>query len=114
MPTAIPITEQPFQGETDLTAALTAADATNDMEFDNDGRTLLVVRIGSTATTVTVEGVPDEAGRDGTVSVTATNAEHIFGPFRASWWNRNDGTSKIDVTFDQDAGVQVAALRLTL
>lgn len=107
--TDIAITEQPHQGSTDVTAAYSSADAANNMKFDNDGNTLLVVEVGATTTQVTVQGVPDEAGRDGTEQVSATNSTLIFGPFNPSWWNTS---SEIHVDFDQDTDVNVAALRL--
>lgn len=108
--TDISVTDQPNQGSTVLT--FSAADATNDMKFANDGNTILVVKVGATQTQITVQGVPDEAGRDGTEQVTTTSNTVVFGPFAERWWNAEDGSGEVWVDFDQDTDVTVAALRL--
>lgn len=108
--TSIPITDQSWQGSTVI--SYTSADAANNMRFVNDGRTILIVQVGSTQTQITVQAVDDEAGRSVNEQVTTTSNEVVFGPFQRRWWNTRDGTSEIAVDFDQDTDVNVAALRL--
>lgn len=108
--TSIPITDQPWQGSTEI--SYTSADAANNMRFVNDGNTILIVQVGTTQTQITIKAEPDEANRDVDEVVTTTSNEVIFGPFQERWWNTPDGTSEIAVDFDQDTDVNVAALRL--
>lgn len=113
--TAIPITEVPFQGKLD-NISFTAADATNQMMFDNDGSTVLVVKNTSgAAVTVTVLSVKDEAGRSGdlSISVPATTGLAFIGPLRQAWWNQTaTDIGKVYVNFSSGTGVSIAALRI--
>lgn len=111
--TSIPITTVGFQQGT--THAYTAADSTNGMMFTNDGMTILVVKNASGASiNVTVNAVPDEAGRSvNYVQAVGAGAEATIGPLRPAWWNqRNTDTGKVYVDFSASASVSVAALRL--
>lgn len=81
-------------------------DTVNGMMFLNDGSSLLYVNnpaaVGGVLCTVTVQSVPDEAGRTGNVAYDAgyridvnPGEVRLFGPFRQAWWNQ----TAIDVGF---------------
>ncbi len=91
---------------------LTAGDATNDHQFDNDGNTLLYVQnTGAGAVVVTIVSVDDEFGRqeDTVLTVPITTGESLAGPFLPA--NFNQPGRKIFVDLDIDAGVSLAAVR---
>lgn len=112
--TSIPITEIGLNGSLNP-IVWTAADSTNDMMFDNDGRTVLLIRNASAgAVNVTVKSVADEAGRTGDIvmAVAAGNTSAV-SPLRPAWWNQRSGDiGKVHVDFDVATSITVAALRL--
>lgn len=61
--------------------------------FKNDGKTLLIVfNHSGGGTTEVVNGVPDEDGRDATISASATDGKfYIFGPLNPAIFNERDG-----------------------
>ncbi len=92
---------------------LTAGDSSNNMEFLNDGRTVLVCVQGSSGTpTVTIVSVADAIGRTGDVAPTmGTDTTRILGPFSPKGaWNQADGTVQIDL--DTSTNFTIAAVRL--
>jgi hypothetical protein len=113
--TAISITDVGNQGSVNP-VSWSAADATNDMMFANDGRIVLLVDNASGGgVDVDVISVADEAGRTQDISVTvAAGNQAAFGPFHSGWWNQS-GTDagNVYVNFDVDTSITVAALRLT-
>lgn len=109
------VQEIPQNGATLGAITYTASSAGGD-EFPNDGRTILIVDYGATATTETVqiEGVPSiDSGRDGTSTVAAgTSEQHVAGPFKPRNWNTSSGN--VQLTYPGGVtGVSVAAVRFT-
>lgn len=101
--TNIPVTLIPsFSGGVGGAVTLTtvAADATNDHEMINDGRTFLLFQnTVAGATSATIVSVPDEYGRLGDITVTiptynsaTQNSVTVAGPFRQQHWNQGNGT----------------------
>jgi hypothetical protein len=91
-----------------------AADATNDMSFDNDGGMVLRVINGATgAVQVTVKRpvTGDTYGDafDQAARTVAINKQRDFGPFKPRLFSQSDG--KVYVDFDVDAAVTVVVLR---
>lgn len=108
--TSIAVQSVPFQGAAGVTYA--AADVTNGNMYDNDGGTVLIVKAGAGAVTVTVTAVPDEAGRAvDLVQAVAANTDAIIGPLRTGWWNQS-GTDLGKVYVSCSAAASVAALKL--
>jgi hypothetical protein len=106
----------PANGADSGTITFTASSGGGD-DFPNDGRVLLIVKYGGTATTETVqiEGVPSiDSGRDGTQTIAAgTSVEKMAGPFKARNWNTGSGL--VQITYPGGVtGVSVAAVRFTL
>jgi len=88
----------------------TSGDATNDHEFVNDGKTLLLVKKGATGgVVVDIDAIADASGRtvDGGATV-AVDTDGIFGPFKKNEWNQS---GKINVNLDVDTNVTVAAIK---
>ena len=111
--TSIPVTTVAFQGGTAL--SYTAADSTNGMMFTNTGDTILVVKNASASpVNVTVQAVPDEAGRSvNYVQAVEAGAEAVIGPLRPKWWNQQStDIGKVYVDFSTSASVSVTALKL--
>lgn len=77
-----------------------AADAANDHDFVNDGRTFLVFQnTVAGATAATIVSTPDENGRLGDIAVTipayvsaSQNSIVVAGPFAPILFNQNSGT----------------------
>lgn len=92
----------------------TAADATNDHEFTNDGRTVLYVEnTGAGAVAVTIPMVADTFGRSGSkgpTTVPATTGRTVFGPFDPTVFNQSTG--KVNVDIDVSAGVTLRAWKI--
>lgn len=108
--TSVAVQTIPFQKA--ATVTFTAADVTNGNMFDNDGSTVLLVKAGAGAVTVTVTAVEDEAGR--AVNLTqnvSANAEAIIGPLRTGWWNQS-GADIGKVHVSCSAAASIAALKL--
>jgi len=82
--------------------AWTAADATNDHEFLNTGRELVLMKNDSAgALTATLVSVADEYGRTGDKTITTGASDiSIFGPFPPSKFNQAGGLMHIDLTDD--------------
>ncbi len=109
--TNIPIQSMDPNGNVLIT--LTAGDASNDMEFLNDGRSVLMVVQGASGTpTVTVVSVADAIGRTGDIAqLMGINTTRIFGPFSPKGaWNQSSG--KINLDLDTDTNTTVAVIRL--
>lgn len=114
--TAIPIQVIPRNGAL-ANVAFTAADATNQHEFPNGGRVLLIAKNTDTANkTVTVVSVPDEAGRSGDLQITvsANGGVAIAGPFRPAWWNQRADADlgKVFVNVSAATNLGLAAVQL--
>jgi len=80
----------------ELTVTENAAAVGGD-NFDNDGRTLVIIRFGAAPSgNVVIEGIPaNDSGRDGSVIVTSgANETHVRGPFKGL----NFGGS-VDITY---------------
>lgn len=109
--TDIPVQSMDPNGNVLIT--MTAADSSNNMEFLNDGRTvLMVVQGGSGTPTVTVVSVADAIGRTGDiVRATSINTTRVYGPFSPkSAWNQTNG--KVNLDLDTSTGTTVAVIRL--
>ncbi len=110
--TNIPVQTIPFQGGIG-DVVYTAGDATNDMQFDNDGETLVLIKNGGGVTiNPNFVSVADEFGRTGdeTKAVLAGD-DAIFGPFIQSIWNQAGRIMFLDL--DTDASVSVAAIKFS-
>ena len=86
---------------TGIAPALTAGDATDNMYFVNDGRTLLYVLNTGGASTLTfiTPGTVDAqtiGDRDVAIGIDATEGMFI-GPFPPSIYNQSDGTVNVDI-----------------
>lgn len=89
----------------------TAADATNDHKFLNDGNTeLLVVNGGSGACALTVKSVADQYGRLGDLTLSVTPGHSAVVPsLDPTLFNQADGYVYVDI--DEDTTVTLAAIR---
>lgn len=87
-------------------------DTANNMKFENDGNTVLLIDNGTASTAnITVASVADEAGRTGDHSLAvAAGDTTIVGPLKRTWWNQPQSS---DVNVDLDQAVDIVALRLT-
>jgi hypothetical protein len=94
-------------GTTPTYAAATVSDT-----FANDGRTFLHVKVGATATNVTINSVtPCNQGEDHDIVLSGlANTERIIGPFPTSRFN--DTTGMVTVTYSQVTGVTAAVVRV--
>jgi hypothetical protein len=110
--TVIPVQTIPFQGSI-ADIVYTAGDATNDMQFDNDGNTLLFVKNGGGVTiNATVVSVDDEFSRDGDDVITVLAGDDgVGGPYIQSIWNQAGRIAFVDL--DTDASVSVAAIKFS-
>lgn len=93
---------------------LTAADAANNMYFENDGKTLLFIKNGHTGSldvVVACAGCSHNLSEDLTVST--TNAKESFaGPFEKDVWNQSGGTVNLDIA--TDTNLELAAISFAL
>lgn len=97
----------------DQAIAYTEMVAANDLEFANDGRTLLLVKNGGTtgAGAATIVSVAAERGRTGDIAISiAQGADGIFGPFPVSAWNQAGAVVHVDSAFED--AFSFAAIRL--
>ena len=79
-------------------------------KFANDGKTLLEVAVGSTATTITVTSVPCSHGRTkDAVFGPITSQTHLLGPFDPALFNDSNGF--VNITYSQVVGVTLGAVR---
>jgi hypothetical protein len=113
--TPIPITVAPFQGGengTDIVTLLAGSviAATTEMQFVNDGYSVLFVTTGAVTPNITISSVPDNAGREGPIGPIAltANVTRAYGPFRPIWWNQ---AGVVNVTFSNAANVKVAVVK---
>ncbi len=98
----------------DVTSLQVAVAAGGD-EFVNDGKDTFVhikntngaTRDVTFATQVTVDG---EAVGDKVVTIPATTGDKKIGPFPTAWYN--DSASKVQITYESDAGVTIAVYKL--
>lgn len=114
--TDITVTDVGNQGSVDpLSGATDNGDSTNNMKFENDGRTVLYINNDTaSAATVTIVSVADPAGRTGDIVLSIASGDASFvGPLKPSWWNQTS-TNIGDVHVDLDINVNIAALKLTL
>lgn len=114
--TNIPIDNLPLNGGA-VTLTGVAADATNQHEFVNDGKTFLLAENEDAATkTVTVVSVADPFGRTGnTVHVVPAAAggvpgKAMIGPFLPAIWNQGGG-SKVNVDVSAATSLRLYAAR---
>lgn len=83
----------------------TAADATNDHEMDNDGKTLLYINNGGGSTcNVTIKRPAGRGSYNNAYDLTAvavlTTETRVFGPFPPEVFNNSSGKVDIDIDFD--------------
>ncbi len=112
--TALTVQTIPPHGGGIQSITFTAADATNNHEFENDGRTMLLAKCtDASSKTVTVVSVPDLYGRSGNLAmvVPATTGEAIAGPFPPGLWSQSNGRVNVDVS--AATGLSLAAVRYT-
>jgi hypothetical protein len=79
--------------------------------FLNDGNVMLHVKVGATATTITIAS-PNQCDQGGThplVIGPLTSTERMLGPFPPKRFNAADGT--VGITYSQVVGVTVAAVQ---
>lgn len=97
----------------DLDATLAAAAAAGD-SFNNDGKTIFIVKNANVSTdrTVTIDSVTNcNQGFDHNGGGTATqNKITIFGPFPINRFN--DVNGKVQVTYDTEVDLTVAAVQV--
>lgn len=113
--TAIPVQEVPINGAALDDISWTAADATNDHEFENTGREIVLQNNADGSQQIaTVVSVADQYGRTGDQALSAAAGEiSVAGPFKPiSIWNSESGKAYIDVAAGEDANVTFAVLRL--
>ena len=113
--TNIPITVAPFQGGTNGTDLVTllagsVIAATTEMQFVNDGYSVLFVTAAAAAANITITSVYDNAGRLGNIGPSALtlNATRAYGPFRPIWWNQ---AGVVNVTFSAIVNIKVAVVK---
>ena len=98
---------------TGLSASFVAVAAGGD-QFANDGRIFIFLKNTNGATrTVTANSQSNCSqgfDHDIAVVVPATTGEKMIGPFPPSRFN--DGSGNVLLTYDADAGVTIAAIRL--
>lgn len=85
---------------TDLTP-----DAANGNKFVNDGRTIMVVTVGGTATTLVINSPKqcDQGAVHNGGAAAMTSVIKTFGPFRKDEFDQSDGT--VTMTWDQITAV---------
>jgi hypothetical protein len=99
---------------TNLTAQLVSLGSNTGVKFTNTGREILIVSVGATPTTptsdigTTVQGqtVPGVSG--GALTATAIS---ILGPY-PSQYDKQDGTSQVEVDFSSQTSVSVALVHI--
>jgi hypothetical protein len=97
-----------------LTSALQALSTNTGVLFVNNGRVILVVSVGSTATTATSQiGVTIQGQAVAGVSSGAltTNAISFLGPWPVQF-DRTDGSFDVEVDFSSSTNVSVALINV--
>ena len=114
--TALTVQELGRNGEAS-TITWTSADATNDHEFQNTGREILMCRNENAATRdVTVVSVSDRFGRSGDVTKTVPAAAAgaagfaAWGPLLPENFNSSGNLAYVDLTVDTD--LEFAVIRI--
>lgn len=112
--TSIPVQEVPLHGAALDDISWTAADATNDHDFANTGREILLMKNGDASQhTASVISVADQHGRTGDQDLAPAAGEiSAAGPFEPSVWNSELGKAYVDVGVGEDTSVTFAVLRL--
>lgn len=99
---------------TGVQPALTAGDATNEMYFVNDGRTLIYALntgVASALTFITPGTVDANAIANRTVSIGIHADEGTFtGPFPPEIYNQTDGTVHVDINADDNLTLEAFRL----
>jgi len=115
--TAITVQTIPAYGNPLEDISWTAADATNDHQFVNDGRSLLLIKNGHTSPiTTTVVGVANIRTYNAapSIDIATTNAkESIAGPFPTDAFNQAGGIVHIDLTADTNLELAVVSITPT-
>jgi hypothetical protein len=99
---------------TNLSALLAALGSNTGVTFPNSGREILVVSLGTTATTptsqigTTVQGQPVTGESGGALTVSVIS---VLGPY-PSQFNKQDGTNTVEVDFSSQTNVSVALVRV--
>jgi hypothetical protein len=108
--TALAIQDVPPQSK--LAVVYSAADNANNNSFDNDGKTLLLVRNPTGgALAATIPSVTDENGRTGDLALTVAAGEtQVVGPLKSSLYNQSSDSNKVWV--NPASGLTLAAVRL--
>lgn len=90
----------------------TSGDATNDMQFVNTGREVLIVKGATTPTgTVTVKSVQDYNRRTGDLTqAVSASKEYWMGPFPPTLFNQSDGVVHVDLDDDTDISMTVVRM----
>lgn len=112
--TALTVQELPLHGAALDDIAFTAADATNDHEFANTGREIVLMKNADASQhTATVVSVADQHGRTGDQDMAPAAGEiSVAGPFPPSIWNSALGLAHIDLGAGEDVSVTFAVVRL--
>lgn len=109
-------TPQESTGTAGPTVALTQRSSLSTSDtytFENDGRTLLVVKKGagaSTATVVTPATTRGVAIVDPTYTIAASTEFQVLGPFAPDLCN--DSSNKVTISFSEITGLVVSVVRL--
>ncbi len=114
--TQIPLQEVGVNGAGIDNITFTAADAANEMYFDNtSGKVLLVAKCtDGTQKTATILSVADKLGRTGdkTVTTPATTGLSVYGPFPAEGFNQGGADiGRVHVDITTATGFSLAALK---
>lgn len=114
--TTIPVQSVGVNGGTLNNISWTAADATNDMEFANSGREILLVKNADASThTCTVASVADQYGRTGDLTISATAGSiSVRGPLLPTLFSQTDGKVYVNFGTGEDTSVTVAVIRFSL
>ena len=111
--TNIPIQELARNGGNDNAITWTAGDATNDHDFVNTGREIVLMKNDSIgALSADVISVADEYGRTGDTTLTpGASAIAAAGPFPPTRWNSASGKAYIDLT--DDTSISFAVIKFS-
>lgn len=112
--TSIAVQTVPAHGAALDDITFSAADATNDHDFVNTGRELVLMKNDdSSQHTATIVSVADEHGRTGDQDMAPDAGEiSIAGPFPPSLWNSEAGKAYINLGAGEDTSVTFAVVRL--
>lgn len=111
--TLTPVALPKAQGVLNVTALLTALGTNTGVSFYNSGREMLVVSMGTTASTPdsdifqTIQGATVGSVSAGTLALSAIN---MMGPW-SSQFDTTTGSQLVEVDFSSSAGVYVALVQ---